>query len=195
MAEGDSAASRHYIRPQDAGGLLDIAQPETPVEVTLHNLETLTSELEGKLPLDEQLLSAKARTATVLNGLGSASLISLGQLCNDGCTVVLTRTTLRVCKAGKVLIQGPRNWNDRLWDIELLQPRLHQPKYKPTIHKREANSKKQTVMSAIHNQRPNPIVQELPCMAANYTKCETLSVIIRKKQPKADLVKITNLPR
>ena len=48
------------------------------------------------------------------------SLISLGQLCDDNCTVVLTKDHLLACKDDHLVLQGKRSISgDGLWDIPL----------------------------------------------------------------------------
>ena len=47
----------------------------------------------GKVPLSEHL-STTAQTALILPNLKSSSLISIGQLCDDGCKVVLDQEDL-----------------------------------------------------------------------------------------------------
>ena len=55
----------------------------------------------------------------VLPHLKSANLISLGQLCNDNCTILLTKHQLHTIKEGKEILQGYQNLSDGLWDIPL----------------------------------------------------------------------------
>ena len=59
----------------------------------------------------------------VLPELKSSSLISLGQLCDNNCTVILTKTKLVVFKENAIVLQGFCNPSDGLWDIPL-SPRL-----------------------------------------------------------------------
>ena len=60
----------------------------------------------------------------VLSGLKISSLVSLGQLCNDGCIIGLDSTELVVVKNSNIVLKGTRNLKDGLWDI---------PLYKSTI--------------------------------------------------------------
>ena len=71
----------------------------------------------------------------ILTKLTSSSLISLGQLCNDDCEILLNKTTILAIKNKKVILRGTRNPNDKLWDIP--------------IQKREATNKNYT-MPLIH---------------------------------------------
>ena len=64
-------------------------------------------------------LSSQAKTANILPHLQSASLISLGQLCDDDCTVILDKYSLTATKNGQVVLTGTRNPQDGLWDVSL----------------------------------------------------------------------------
>ena len=51
---------------------------------------TITPTLQGQLLLSKQL-SKQAQRATAMLALKSSSLVSLGQLCDDNCTVILNK--------------------------------------------------------------------------------------------------------
>ena len=55
----------------------------------------------------------------ILPKLRSSSLISMGQLCDDGFEVVLTQNDLTVVKGNKIILRGKRNPTDGLWDIPI----------------------------------------------------------------------------
>ena len=54
--------------------------------------------------------------------LKNTSLISIGQLCDDGCTATFNRESLQVKKNEKLILQGFRNYQDGLWDIPMPIP-------------------------------------------------------------------------
>ena len=95
-AKGDSAASHHYWREEDKQVLEKIEKHSGP-SVLLPNNNTISVTSRGQLPLSEQL-SSRARNAMILPGLKSASLISIGQLCDDGCNVLLNNKKLLAIK-------------------------------------------------------------------------------------------------
>ena len=114
-AKGDSAASHHYWRQEDIACLSNMLNlPST--SVLLPNANTITSSKQGILPLSS-LLSTQAKKALVLPQLQSSSLISLGQLCDDDCTVQLNKHFLKVFKNKNLIMKGIRNQYDGLWDI------------------------------------------------------------------------------
>ena len=127
MAKGDSAASHHYWREQDANVLQDIINSKGP-SVLIPNGDTIASTKKGILPLSDNL-SKVASTAMILPGLEGASLISIGQLCDDDCKVFLDKKTLLAVKDQKIIIQGTRNILDGLWDIPVYKQSITNNNY------------------------------------------------------------------
>ena len=78
----------------------------------------LTSQGTGNVLLSNKL-SKTARQALILKNLQSSSLVSMGQLCDDDCTVVLTKNKLSVIKNNELILSGTRNRTDDLWDIPI----------------------------------------------------------------------------
>ena len=98
------------------------------------NNETISSTEKGELPLAKSL-TKQARLANILPKLGSASLISLGQLCDDDCNVLLTKKTLLVIKNKEIVLQGIRNKCDGFWDIPVSKRTMSPTNYKlPPTH-------------------------------------------------------------
>ena len=107
IAKGDSGASNHYFRPEDKRVLSNITPANGP-DVHQPDSTVLTTEATGTVPIDDSL-SADAKKAMILPDLKSASLISLGQLCNDYCLVVLSKKKLAVVKDNKIVLRWTRN--------------------------------------------------------------------------------------
>ena len=117
IAKLDSGASKTYIRPEDAQCLKNIERiPTSYVGLPDKSLGTITK--QGNMTL-HPLLSREANTGYVLDNLKSASLLSAGQLCDDGCKIILDENKATIVKDGHVLLEGKRNLRDHLWDIEL----------------------------------------------------------------------------
>ena len=55
----------------------------------------------------------------MLTHLNSFSLVSLVQLCDDNCKMLLDRKSLYVVKNKELILRGHRNQNDGLWDIPM----------------------------------------------------------------------------
>jgi hypothetical protein len=66
-------------------------------------------------------LPPQARQAHILPGLVHNSLISVGQLCDNECSVTFTQDQVTVSKNGKHLMYGSRDPKSRLWRVNLKQ--------------------------------------------------------------------------
>ena len=112
----DSGASGTYIRKEDE----NIAQSKhkscNGPRVILPDNSVLTPSHECNLKLPG--MSNKGTSAYIFPELKSASLISVGQLCDDGCTVTFTANDVKAIKENNIVLQGTRNWQDKLWDIK-----------------------------------------------------------------------------
>jgi len=68
-------------------------------------------------------LSEKARTTHIFPTLASGSLLSIGQLCDEGCTATFTKNKLYIYKQGKIILQGQRsNLTNKLWTLNDQKP-------------------------------------------------------------------------
>ena len=86
--------------------------------VQLPNNDVIIATATGLLDLHADLSSSVQKTH-VLPRLGTA-LLSLGQLTDDGCLILLDKAQLKVFKNFKLLLTGTRNLSDGLWDLPLL---------------------------------------------------------------------------
>ena len=115
VLKADTGASKHYIKQTDKNLLSNIT-PCSHAQVTLPNKMTIQASTSGSLPLP---VNSSAKTAYILPGLTNSSLLSIGQLCDDDCTAIFTKTAMTIYKNAKVLLTGVRNPNDGLWDITI----------------------------------------------------------------------------
>ena len=129
IAKGDSGATGHYIRPQDLPILQNITKTETKTLVQLYGTQMHIKSV-GHLSLHPSL-SKQATQGHILRNLQSSSLLALGPLCNNGCTVLLTDKELAAIKQNKVVLQGWHNQQDGLWDIPLRNHTTCMDNYKP----------------------------------------------------------------
>ena len=121
--KGDSGATNHYVTPAAASVLKNL-RTNTSINVTLPDSNTICSTHSGIIDIPK--LSTSATTAHVLPELSNTSLISLGQLADDGCLILLNNKFLKVFKNFELIFQGFRNKTDGLWDIPIPQS---QPKF------------------------------------------------------------------
>ena len=97
-------------------------------KVTLPNNVSIQSTEKGNIPFSSKL-SASAKDASILPGLESSSLVSLGQLCDDDCEILLNKKSLFVIKENELILEGYRNQNDLLWDIPVSNPDILKSKH------------------------------------------------------------------
>ena len=96
MAKGDSAATYYYWREEDKDCLTDV-QEYKGLSVVLLDADSIEPSNQGILSLSNKL-SKQAKIATTLPKLKCLSLISLGQLCDDDCVILLDEKKLYAIK-------------------------------------------------------------------------------------------------
>jgi hypothetical protein len=78
--------------------------------------------------LDIPELNAAASKAHVFPGMANHSLLSVGQLCDEGYIVTFKQDTVTICDSGdSQILSGPRDLNTGLWRINLKQTNNHIP--------------------------------------------------------------------
>jgi hypothetical protein len=78
--------------------------------------------------LDIPELNATASKAHVSPGMAHHSLLSVGQLCDEGYIVTFKQDTVTICNSeSSELLSGPRDVTTGLWRINLKQTNKHIP--------------------------------------------------------------------
>jgi hypothetical protein len=78
--------------------------------------------------LDIPELNAAASKAHVYPGMANHSLLSVGQLCDEGYIFTFKQDTVTICNSGSSkILSGPRDVNTGLWHINLKQTNNHIP--------------------------------------------------------------------
>jgi hypothetical protein len=105
---------------------LNKVKSRTPVTVRLPNGATMES--SHTADLDIPGLNAVASKAHVSPGMAHHSLLSVGQLCDEGYIVTFKQDTVTICDYGNSqILSGPRDVNTGLWRINLKQTHNHIP--------------------------------------------------------------------
>ena len=100
VLKADSGASKHFIRDNDSKHLKNIkALLNGPVAKLPDNKYIRTSST-GLLPFEEYL-SEDTKQALIYPDLKNASLLSIGQLCDDNCLALFTKYFLWIIKITK----------------------------------------------------------------------------------------------
>ena len=71
---------------------------------------------EGTINIKNNL-TPEASQVLVFPNLTNESLVSIGQLCDNGCIVLFTKKYAYICKEKKLVATGYRNPFDGLWDL------------------------------------------------------------------------------
>jgi hypothetical protein len=80
--------------------------------------------------LDIPELNAAASNAHFVPGMANHSLISVGQLWNEGYIVTFKRAAVTICDPdNSQILSGPRDLNTGLWQINLKQTNSHIPQH------------------------------------------------------------------
>ena len=130
ILKGNSGATNHYLSTASISALRHIKQ-NNAVQVSLPDNTILQSTHTGNLPLKH--LSTAATKAHILPGLHNNSLLSLGQLADDGCMILLSKIYMHVFKNFELILKGFRNNIDGLWDVPLQLHPNGKPNYCPTM--------------------------------------------------------------
>jgi hypothetical protein len=97
---------------------LNKVKSQTPLTVRLPNGATMESSHTAELNIPE--LNAAASVAHVFPGMANHSLLSVGQLCNEGYIVTFWNASVTICdpKESQIL-SGARDLDTGLWRINL----------------------------------------------------------------------------
>ena len=118
VAKADTGASQHYFRNQDTAALENLQPVSFGPVVNLPDSTSIQAQKQGNVLLHPSL-SHNATTSHVFNHLTNASLLSIGQLCDDDCIATFQKKLLHIYKNRICILTGTRNGQDGLWDISL----------------------------------------------------------------------------
>jgi hypothetical protein len=120
----DSGCTGHFLLVN--APCLKKIKSRTTLTVRLPNGATMESSHTAELDIPE--LNATASKAHVFPGMVNHSLLSVGQLCNEGYIVTFKRASVTICDSEKSqILNGPPDLNTGLWRINLKQPNDHIP--------------------------------------------------------------------
>jgi hypothetical protein len=111
----DSGCTSNFLSA--AAPCSDKQAAHVPLNVNMPNGTTIQSSHTCNLLLTE--LPPQSRQAHILPGLVHNSLISVGQLCDNGCSVTFTQDKVTVSKIEKCVMYGSRDPKSRLWKVDL----------------------------------------------------------------------------
>jgi hypothetical protein len=120
----DSGCTVHFLLVN--APCLNKVKSQTPLTVRLPNGETMESSHTAELDIPE--LNAAGSKAHVFPGMANHSLLSVGQLCDEGYIVTFKNALVTVCNSQKSqMLSGPGDLDTGLWCINLKQDNQHIP--------------------------------------------------------------------
>ena len=114
----DSGATKSYIRKEDESILSNVVRDNTQRQIILPNNEKINIERKGLINATSKL-GTIAREASIVPQLKSASLLSVGTLCDDNCTVHFDKHKVDIIKNNEIIMQGRRNNKDGLYELPI----------------------------------------------------------------------------
>jgi len=118
FAIADSGCTAHFFSPSTP--VCNVRPTTAPVAVHTPSGAVLHSTHEADLNVPGLPLSA--RHGHVLPGLVSQPLLSIGQLCDAGCNVAFTASTVTIRYQDTVILQGSRTPASKLWELDIRPP-------------------------------------------------------------------------
>jgi hypothetical protein len=120
----DSGCTGHFLLVNVP--CLNKVKSRTPLTVRLPSGATMESSHTAKLEIPR--VSAPPSKAHYSPGMSSHSLLSAGQLCDEGYIVTFNQTSVTFCNfENSQILSGPRNSNTGLWSINLKKTNNHIP--------------------------------------------------------------------
>jgi hypothetical protein len=117
------------LRKQHETAIVDSGCTGHFLLVNVPCLNKVAMESSHTADLDIPKLNTAAYKARVSPGMANHSLLSVGQLCDEGYIVTFKQDTVTICNSGSShLFSGPRDVNTGLWRINLKQNNNHIPK-------------------------------------------------------------------
>jgi hypothetical protein len=100
-------------------------------------------------------MSIQSPHAHILSVLVHNSLISAGQLCDNGCNVIFTREHVEVTKDGQCVMPGLRDPQSRLWRVNLKKDTKQV--YKAECNHAHENSNQKELINYLHAACFSPV--------------------------------------
>ena len=88
MAKADTRATAHYLTPYDSHALVNLQPTTMGPQVRLPDNSTMDPQQVVHLPLS---IPPDVTETHVFSESQNASLISIGQLCDDGCQAIFNK--------------------------------------------------------------------------------------------------------
>ena len=114
-AIADTGCTGHFLPIAAAND--SYTPTDNGLTVQLPNGEQMRATKTGMLDLPT--LPPQARVAHVFPQMTGRPLVSIGQLCDSGCTATFTNNKVIVSKDGNTILEGQQYNDNKLWSIDI----------------------------------------------------------------------------
>ena len=108
LAVVDSGATKNYFKINSP--VVKLHEINDGAEVRLPTGYNITATHQEEITFNNDILSREARQCEIFPGLTQYALLSVGQLCDDGCNVSFWKCKTVVTKNGKLLFKAQQNF-------------------------------------------------------------------------------------
>ena len=160
MAKSDTVATVNYLTQADAHALVNFQPTNMGTRVRLPDNRTMDPEQVGHLTLP---LPPSATQTCVFSALKNASLIPVGQVCDDGCQAICNKKPLQVLDSNKnMILKSKRKKPDGLWDIPLTPTSQPSQAANATFHTNNTNKYlAQLLHTSYFSPTPSTFIREI----------------------------------
>ena len=109
----DTGALQHFATDRNKNLLQNLKSTNNSYPAILPDSSKITSSHIGNLPLPKDI-TKQGSSILVYPKITNESLLSIGQLCDDNCSALFTKSDLLVFKNNKLILRGHRNFSDGL---------------------------------------------------------------------------------
>ena len=163
-------------------------QPATdPITITIPDGNTMRSSHTRSLNIPD--LPPEATHAHIVPELDAHSLISLGQLCDAGCTATIDKNTLDVSYNDKIVMTGHRNDTTNLWQLDYPETIQKENIFPHYAHAAAGTSTTEKLVSFMHAALFSPTIDTLyKALTKGYiTNMPGLTATTLRKHPPASI--------
>ena len=116
LACADTGSSHIQIRESDATTLSDVRN-DFPIRIKLPNGQNITSCKTGHLSLP--YLQSPLRVHIFSDEVLDTSLLSISELCNNGCIATISKNNVHVTKDGNTVFNSAKEPSESLWHVNI----------------------------------------------------------------------------
>jgi hypothetical protein len=160
----DTGSTGHFFKQQDIPEKLQLStSTANSIDITMPNGAIITSDAQATMHLPT--IPTSAKLIHLFPDLQSHSLLSIGQLCDSGCTAKFTQHKVLIKYQQKTILEGQRNSTTRLWQIPV---EIQEPQTQHHANQVNAITKTKELVAFMHAALFSPSVTTLQKAVDNH---------------------------